>query len=442
MDFSVFMESEDEQQLSKKRRITSQYILPLMAISIIKHHINDEIIYGMQTKLRPSMIIRDRSSMLQIKAMLGDHYFKRAYRMSLEKFEQLAHLLEPYLPGKKGTGPNGKISTELEVSASLRYFAGASMYDLIITHGISHSTLFQCVWRVVSAINNCPDLKIQFPECHEEQKVIGLQFQTRSVAKFDNCVGCIDGLLICTEKPMESELQRTKCGSKSFYCGRKSKFGLNMQGVCNAEGKFLAVWILHPAASSDYISLLRSKFYENITTPGFLAPDCVIFGDNAYVSTDFMVTPYKNVRAGPKDDFNFYHSQLRITIERAFGMLVRRWGMLRYPLSSRMGVQKQIALSMALCSLHNYCTKETIEIDDAISNNNSNDFDEIPVALDPETGIPNELLDACEHFDDIADQEILEIQKSKIRYEMRKHVERQGLHRSVVSQQRNASSNK
>jgi hypothetical protein len=41
-----------------------------------------------------------------------------------------------------------------------------------------------------------------------------------------------------------------------------------------------------------------------------------------------MVTPYKNVRAGPKDDFNFFHSQLQINIERAFGMLVKRWAVL------------------------------------------------------------------------------------------------------------------
>jgi hypothetical protein len=43
----------------------------------------------------------------------------------------------------------------------------------------------------------------------------------------------------------------------------------------------------------------------NLTTrPDFLAEGLMIFGDNAYVSTEYMVTPYKNVRAGPKDDFN------------------------------------------------------------------------------------------------------------------------------------------
>jgi DDE superfamily endonuclease len=373
-----FSESEDEEEenVIKKRKTTS-HLIPILAGTIMQQYINGALYGGVPLSNRPSMIIRERYciSVRNICNKLGDSYFKRAYRMSYERFEQLVQLVEPYLPMKKGLGPNGKIPAELEVSAAVRYFAGASMYDLILSHGMSHTTLFCSVWRVVWAINNCEELQVTFPSDHEQQRSIARQFLARSAAKFGNCVGCIDGLLIHTEKPMERELELTKCGSSTFYCGRKNKFGYNMQGVCDADGKFTAVWILHPAASSDYISLIRSKFYKKISTPGFLAPGCVIFGDNAYVSTDFMVTPYKNVRAGPKDDFNFYHSQLRITIERAFGMLVRRWAVLRYPMASRMGSIKQIALTMCLCSLHNFCTasKETLVFE--------NDDDDVPNVL-------------------------------------------------------------
>jgi hypothetical protein len=94
----------------------------------------------------------------------------------------------------------------------------------------------------------------------------------------------------------------------------------------------------------------------NLTTrPDFLAEGLVIFGDNAYVSMEYMVTPYKNVRAGPKDEFNFFHSQLQINIEQAFGMLVKRWGVLQKPLPCQMGPVKQMALIFALSQLHNYC---------------------------------------------------------------------------------------
>ena len=46
---------------------------------------------------------------------------------------------------------------------------------------------------------------------------------------------------------------------------------------------------------------------------------------------------------------------MRIKIECAFGMLVARWGVLRRPLPSRMGMRKIVRLVVCLCRLHNYC---------------------------------------------------------------------------------------
>ena len=66
-----------------------------------------------------------------------------------------------------------------------------------------------------------------------------------------------------------------------------------------------------------------------------------VFGDNAYVNRFYMATPYSNVGADTqKDIYNFFHSQLRINIECAFGILVARWGILRKALSSNFTVEK------------------------------------------------------------------------------------------------------
>jgi hypothetical protein len=54
---------------------------------------------------------------------------------------------------------------------------------------------------------------------------------------------------------------------------------------------------------------------------GILAPDLCLFGDNAYLNSAFMAMPYAATSGGTKDTNNFYHSQLRIQIECAFGML-------------------------------------------------------------------------------------------------------------------------
>ena len=129
--------------------------------------------------------------------------------------------------------------------------------------------------------------------------------------------------------PTQSDCDLLKIGPRRFYCERKAKFGLNMQALCDHNGKFLEVWIGNPASSSDFMSFMRSSMYYKINQPCFLKDGLVIFGDCAYVNDGFMVSPYKGAKTGVDDDFNFFHSQIRITIERAFGMLVKRFGILR-----------------------------------------------------------------------------------------------------------------
>lgn len=63
-----------------------------------------------------------------------------------------------------------------------------------------------------------------------------------------------------------------------------------------------------------------------------IAPGLCIFGDNAFVETDWMSVPIPGKGLTREEDaYNFYFSQLRITVERAFGILVHRFPILRAP---------------------------------------------------------------------------------------------------------------
>jgi hypothetical protein len=61
-----------------------------------------------------------------------------------------------------------------------------------------------------------------------------------------------------------------------------------------------------------------------------LAPLYVVIGDAAYKSTDHLVSMYYggNRYDGLQDNFNFFASQCRISVERAFGMMTSKWGIL------------------------------------------------------------------------------------------------------------------
>ena len=56
----------------------------------------------------------------------------------------------------------------------------------------------------------------------------------------------------------------------------------------------------------------------------FLSPGLVPHGYNDFISNKFVVAPYENVSSGSKGTCNFYQSQVRILVEKYFGMLVRR----------------------------------------------------------------------------------------------------------------------
>ena len=106
----------------------------------------------------------------------------------------------------------------------------------------------------------CMELAFSYPESHAEQKEIALGFQRKSVAGINCCAGGTDGMLLWIEQPTSIDCEGAQCGAKKFYCGRKHRFGLNMQATCDSEGKFLDVSIAHPASTSNFLAFSTSMF--------------------------------------------------------------------------------------------------------------------------------------------------------------------------------------
>ena len=257
--------------------------------------------------------------------------------------------------GRKINGPNGIIPYSTRVAAAIRYMSGGDPKDIQLVFGISNSEVYKSVWLVVDAINETTEFDIVYPSSHEEQREIARGFQSVSEAKFDNCGGNIDGMLIWTERPSKQEFVFHQGRQTAFYCGRKHKWGLNMQGVCDAQKRFLDVTIQEPASASDYMAYITSPFGNKIETEGFLAPGICLYGDAAYANSNTMAIPFKGVSDGPRDAYNFFQSQVRINIECTFGILVQRFGLLRRAIQSRVTISKVRSLVQSMCKIHNLC---------------------------------------------------------------------------------------
>jgi len=257
---------------------------------------------------------RTRKSVVDIMDELGPHCVRRAHRMDQESFFSLLGMLEPYVnspeSNKKGA-KNDLISLEIRLSAALRFFAGGRPEDISVVHGISHSEAFNSVWKVVDAVNAAKEMAFSYPSCHEKQRAIAAGFQARSSPHFGNCAGAIDGMLIWIEKPTEKQCAIATVGSKKWFCGRKKKFGIALQGTCDVNGKFLDVSMEHPASTSDFLAFSTSPLKDQLEQEGFLADGLCLFGDLAYVNCRYVCTPHRQSSAGSaEDNYSFYHSQV------------------------------------------------------------------------------------------------------------------------------------
>ena len=262
------------------------------------------------------------------------------------------------------------------------------------------------------------------------------RFKQKSKAGFSNCVGCIDCMLVWISKPVEKQ-DVIEVGPAKFFCGRKKKFGLNFQGVCDDQRRFIDVFIAHPGSASDFTVWLDSSLRQKIEHDHLLEDGLVLYGDNAYINSPYMVTPFKAVRAGPKDDYNFYHSNLRINIECAFGMLVHRWSCLQKAMPTNFAIRKVTSLTLALCKLHNFCinSNDTKATPSTVQDSSSIQLEggiSMPVSFNPDRNRLDDLLDGG----DFVEEEHRELRrqrssKTSIKdlpiYDMLEWVESQGL---------------
>ncbi len=141
-----------------------------------------------------------------------------------------------------------------------------------------------------------------------------------------------------------------------------------------------------------------------------LAPSLVLFGDNAYINTPFMAMPFTNVSSGSKDNYNFYHSQLRIRVECDFGKFVKRWGILLAAMLSGITIKKTVAMVNALAKLHNFCI-DCVDRTSFVEDSTSEDLSNIVnselghVMLEDVDGcdvqLPLQIMYLGHHFDDI-----------------------------------------
>ncbi|XP_025621643.1 protein ANTAGONIST OF LIKE HETEROCHROMATIN PROTEIN 1-like [Arachis hypogaea] len=203
--------------------------------------------------------------------------------------------------------------------------------------------------------------------------------------KFKGCLGALNGIYIEVTVP-ESD--------KSRYRTRKGKICTNVLGVCNREMSFVYVLSGWEGSASDSRilrdAITRGNYYlvdaGYTNGPRFLAP---------YKGTRYHVREWAQGTRAPRnyqEYFNRKHSSARNVIERCFGLLKKRWSILRSPSFYPIKTQNQIII--ACCLLQNFIRKN-MDMDPEEQTSFLDEF--LPV----EEEAPDELIDVVENTNEL-----------------------------------------
>ena len=310
---------------------------------------------------------RDRFEIVRWAAELDDKMFRRQFRLVREDFFYVLLKISVDLSRNEKQARNSSgssITPELKLMITLRILAGASYLDMI-HYRVHVDSVSSIVWDTVKAIHsNIDNIKLASTEaeCLRIAKVwAAIQLIRWGQHLTAGTIYAGDGLAIEIGQPSVEELRGRPI---SIFRNRKNFWALIAQGFCDANTRFSVFDVKWPGNTNDIIAYNMTDIFHKATA-GYFPPWATFVLDEAYSSCGGMhLTPFSvhQLKRAKRNEILLYYKMLsfnnilssqRITIERAFGILVQRWGILWRPITYRLD---KVATIVRVCAmLHNIC---------------------------------------------------------------------------------------
>ena len=316
--------------------------------------------------------------------------FKRMLRMDRENFHKLFKLLEPYLFNtniRMAILSSGSyISKQAKVMCCLRFLAGASYLYLLAIFGVSKSSLYSTdhrkgmIWPVIDAINACVSLQIGLDYKNKgKMDEVASGFSAWNNGAMHGCVSAIDGWVCPIQKPSPEDAPD---GNVKNFMNRSGCWALVVLAGCDHKCRFNMFSAMNSGATNDALAWSWCPMKEILESEDW-PEDYYVIGDEAFVNTNRFLVPYAGTGLAKKQDsFNYCLSKMRQCIERAFGLMVQRWGILWRSL--RVEFSAMPKLLMAIARLHNFCINAGDEIPSKRYNKDCIDEDMYRVTMNRE----------------------------------------------------------
>lgn len=236
---------------------------------------------------------------------------------------------------------------EIKIASFLRVMAGGSVIDVGIAFDIGESAVYQYFESVLGILERVLSLAA-FPKSELQLQLAAIDFSTSRPMPnpLPGCIAAVDGIAIPILKPPES------MNPLNYYC-RKGFFSIAVQAIVDARYRFIAISAVCTGATHDSTALSVSNIGRYLQD-GNLKKGYWIAGDEAYVCSDSLITPFaRSFKTKFLDSFNYYQSSHRIHVEQTFGQWISKWRILKSTLSLDMEKNSRVIVVAAM--LHNFC---------------------------------------------------------------------------------------
>ncbi|MCO5572692.1 hypothetical protein L7F22_026451 [Adiantum nelumboides] len=210
------------------------------------------------------------------------------------------------------------------------------------------------IWRIRNVIKYPSNPK------NVQRTKVGMQ----SAQDLPNCMGAID----CTHVKMERPANEL---ATNWY-DRKGNYSITLQGVVDADMRFLDIFAGFPGPANDQWVLQNSSLFHlaqaNQWLHGSLFQQCgyaireYIIGDGGYYHLPWLLTPFQEPCSESQSRYNYRLSSSRMVVERAFGRLKNAWrildGVIKNPI-----VIKVPKIIVVCCMLHNLAINHGMAFD-------------------------------------------------------------------------------
>ena len=281
--------------------------------------------------------------------------WKKEFKMSVETFQFILDLVGRNL-SRVDTKFRKAVAVEKRLAITIwRLATGNSYRSISKVFGIGKSTTIKIFQDGVNEICALAPTFIKFPNMMLETALAIKSFVEFTDSAIPQVLGAIDGTHIQILAPASD--------SKVDYFSRKQVYTINTQAVVGSNLLFLDVSTGFPGSIHD-ARMLRSSslFTKSEANEILIKPEKVIegvrfrpllIGDGAYPHTSWLVKPYpNNIRlTETQKKFNKSLWSVRVSVERAFGLLKGRWRCLLKRLDNE--IEYSTSVIMSCFVLHN-----------------------------------------------------------------------------------------